>query len=83
MRHSRACLPLVYFWQIDYIAALLETDDSKLPRRLYEAIAAIEQRLLSPIEPGSMEDQAIKQAQKVLAVIRAEKLDLGSIKPDR
>jgi hypothetical protein len=55
----------------------LETDDSKLPRRLYEAIAAIEQRLLSPVEPGSVEDQAIKQAQKVLAVIRAEKLNLG------
>jgi hypothetical protein len=67
----------VYSWQVDYIAALIETDDSKLPRRLYEAIAAIEQRLLSPVEPGSMEDQAIKQAQKVLAVIRAEKLDLG------
>jgi hypothetical protein len=67
----------VYSWQIDYIAALLETDDSKLPRRLYEAIAAIEQRLLSPVEPGSVEDQAIKQAQKVLAVIRAEKLNLG------
>jgi hypothetical protein len=67
----------VYSWQLDYIAALLETDDSKLPPRLYKAIAAIEQRLLSPIEPGSEEDQAIKQAKKVIAVIRAERLDLG------
>ena len=73
----------MYSWQVDFIAALLETDDSKLPRRLYEAIAAIEQRLLIPVEPGSIEDRAIKQAQKVLAVIRAEKLDNGSIKPDR
>jgi hypothetical protein len=69
--------------QVDYIAALLETDNSKLPRRLYEAIAAIEQRLLSPVEPGREEDQAIKQAQKVIAIIRAEKLDRGSAKPDR
>ena len=68
----------MYSWQIDYIAALLETDESKLPRRPYEAIAAIEQRLLSPVEPGSVEDQAIKQAQKVLAVLRAEKLNLSS-----
>ena len=73
----------MYSWQVDYIAALLETDNSKLPRRLYEAIAAIEQRLLSPVEPGSVEDQAIKQAQKVIAIIRAEKLDRGSAKPDR
>jgi ATP dependent DNA ligase domain len=67
---------LVYLWQLDYIAALLETDDSMLPRRLYAAIAAIEQRLLSPVEPGSVEDHAIKQAQKVIAVIRADQLDL-------
>jgi len=42
----------------------------KLPRRLYEAIAAIEQRLLTPVEPGGAEDMAIRQVQKVLAVIR-------------
>jgi hypothetical protein len=66
----------VYSWQVDHLAALLETDDSMLPRRLYAAIAAIEQRLLSPVEPESVEDQAIKQAQKVIVVIRAEKLDL-------
>jgi hypothetical protein len=65
----------MYTWQVDYIAALLEIEDSKLPRRLHDAVAAIEQRLLSPVEPGIMEGQAIKQAQKVLAVIRTEKLD--------
>ena len=52
----------MYSWQVEYIALLLETDESKLPRRLYEAIAAIEQRLLTPVEPGSAEDMAIKQA---------------------
>jgi hypothetical protein len=57
------------------IGALLETDDSKLARRVYEALAAIEQRLLSPIEPGSDEEKALKTAQKLLTVIKAEKLD--------
>jgi hypothetical protein len=62
----------VYSWQPDYIAALLETDESQAKRRLYEAIAGIEQRLLSPVEPGSIEDQALKQAQKVVAVLREQ-----------
>jgi len=54
----------VYLWQLDYIAALLETDDSMLPRRLYAAIAAIEQRFLSPVEPGSVEDHASSRLKK-------------------
>ena len=65
----------MYSWQYDYIGALLETDDSKLARRVYEALAAIEQRLLSPIEPGSDEEKALKTAQKLLAIIKTEKLD--------
>ena len=65
----------MYSWQPDYIGALLETDDSKLAHRTYEAVAAIEQRLLSPLEPGSDEEKALKTAQKLLAVIKAEKLD--------
>ena len=65
----------VYSWQPDYIGALLETDDSKLAHRTYEALAAIEQRLLSPVEPGSDEEKALKTAQKLLAIIKAEKLD--------
>jgi hypothetical protein len=31
----------MYSWHLDYIAAVLETDDSKIARRIYEAIAAI------------------------------------------
>jgi hypothetical protein len=64
----------MYSWQLDYIAAVLETEDSRIARRIYEAIASIEQRLLSPVEPGSAEEQALKQAQKVLSAIKAEKL---------
>ena len=52
----------MYSWQLDYIAALLETDDSKLPHRLYEALAAIEQRLLSPVEPGTNKGGAARSS---------------------
>jgi len=65
----------VYSWQPDYIGALLETDDSKLAHRVLEALVAIEQRLLSPVEPGSDEEKALKTAQKLLAIIKAVKLD--------
>jgi hypothetical protein len=43
-------LPATYLWQTGYLAAVLETDDAAMPTRIYEAIAAIEQRRLSPIE---------------------------------
>jgi hypothetical protein len=60
----------MYSWQVDCIAAVLETDESKLHRRLYEATAAIEQRLLAPLEPGSVEERALRQAQVVLAALK-------------
>jgi hypothetical protein len=49
----------MYSWQDEYIAALAETDPAKQRRRVYEAQAAMEQRL-SPIEPGSEEHQALR-----------------------
>jgi 7,8-dihydro-6-hydroxymethylpterin-pyrophosphokinase len=42
--------PIPYLWQANYMSAILETDDALTPTRIYEALAAIEQRLLSPIE---------------------------------
>jgi len=57
----------MYSWQQDYIAALRETDDAKLPYLIYEAIAAIEQRLLSHVKPDSDEDKALRAAQKSIA----------------
>ena len=63
----------IYSWQVDYIAALLETDEVKVERRLLEAVAAIEQRLLSPVQPDSDEDKALKQAQKVIVVMREQR----------
>jgi hypothetical protein len=61
-----------YLWQPAYVAALLETDKSRVSGRIYEAIAAIEQRLLVPIEPSSIEAVAIRNAQAMLEALRAE-----------
>ena len=62
-----------YSWQEPYMAAILETDDAKMPGHILEATAAIEQRLLSPIESGSHEDRQIQNAQEGLEILKAER----------
>jgi hypothetical protein len=52
-----------YLWFEPYKNAVCETDDSRLRGRVLEARAAIEQRLLSPVNPGSDEDRALQSAQ--------------------
>lgn len=64
----------MYSRQLDYIAALLEVDESKSQHRLYEGISAIEQRLPTPLESGSPEELALRQAQRVIAVLRQRPL---------
>ena len=61
----------MYLWQDDYIAALAETDPAKQRRRVYQAMGAIEQRRLSPLEPGSEEHQAIERAERALQILKA------------
>jgi hypothetical protein len=68
-----------YLWHAAYRAAVCETDDEKMPDRILEALAAIEQRLLSPIEPDGEEIRAIKNAQDGLQGLKAERV----IKPHR
>ena len=51
--------PEIYSWQA-YLAAVLETDNDLMPLRIYEALAAIEQRLLSPME--AIEQRTIDDA---------------------
>jgi hypothetical protein len=63
----------VYPWQEPYLAAAQETDDSKIPGHLLEAIAAIEQRLLSPIDKNSLEYKAIENTRRGIEVLRAER----------
>ena len=62
-----------YSWEELYMAAIYETDNANMPGRILEAVSAIEQRLLSPVEQGSGEDQATKNAQHGLAALRVER----------
>jgi hypothetical protein len=61
----------IYPWQAAYQAAVCETDDSLMDGRILEARAALEQRLLSPIEGD--EYRAVENAEKALEVLRAER----------
>jgi hypothetical protein len=63
----------VYPWQEPYLAAAQETDDSKIPGHLLEAIAAIEQRLLSPIDQDSLEYKAIENTRRGIEVLCKER----------
>ena len=64
-----------YVWQESYQAAILETDDKKLPYRLQAAKAAIDDRLheLQLDHGGTLEErQAISDALGELNVLRRE-----------
>ena len=60
----------MYLWQEDYIAALAETNPAKQRQFLYKAIVAIEQRRLSPLDPGSEEYKALERAEKALSLLK-------------
>ena len=64
-----------YMWQTAYNAAVLETDNGKIPLRIYEALAAIEQRRLSDLEAGSDEERALEEAERGLLALKAERMD--------
>jgi hypothetical protein len=69
--------PAVYLWHPAYLSAVLETDNALMPTRIYEALAAIEQRLLSPIEAGGIEHREMENAQRGLLTLRAERVGGG------
>jgi hypothetical protein len=60
----------LYSWQEDYIAALAEMDPAKQRQYVYRAKAALEQRRLSPMEPGSDEYVSIERAERALEILR-------------
>jgi formiminotetrahydrofolate cyclodeaminase len=62
-------------WRPAYLAAVCETDDSRMMTRIMEARAAIEQRLLLPIDEDSEEYRAIKAARNALDVLKSERVD--------
>jgi hypothetical protein len=64
-----------YAWNEPYLAAILKTDDAKLPNRLKTAKAAIDARLHElQSDPGGTpeERQAINNALAALYVLRKE-----------
>jgi hypothetical protein len=64
-----------YIWQAAYGAAILETDDAAMSLRIYEALAAIEQRRLSYLEIDSEEERALEDAERGLLALKAERID--------
>jgi hypothetical protein len=62
-----------YLWYESYVKAICETDETRKPGRILEARSALEQRLLSPVRPGSDEDRAIKNAQRVLMMLTTKR----------
>jgi hypothetical protein len=63
-----------YLWFPTYRLAIGETDDEQMPGRILEALAALEQRLLTPSEIDAEELKAIKNAQDGLQRLKAERV---------
>ena len=51
----------------------LETDNAAMSLRIYEALAAIEQRRLSNLEIDVEEDRALEDAERGLLTLKAER----------
>jgi hypothetical protein len=62
-------------WVRAYMAAALETDQDRLIVCIQKASEAIEQRLKLPIETDSQEYLAIRNAQRALRTLKAERVD--------
>jgi hypothetical protein len=62
-----------YLWFETYMNAICETDNNRIASRILEARSALEERLLSPVRPGSDEEKAIKNAQKALTLLTVER----------
>jgi hypothetical protein len=64
-----------YLWFDSYLNAICETDDMKKAGRILEARSALEERMLSPVRPGSDEEKAIQTAELGLKVLTAERVN--------
>jgi hypothetical protein len=60
-----------YLWFESYMNAICETDDTRIAGRILEARSALEERLLSPVTPGSDEERAIQTAQIGIKILTA------------
>jgi hypothetical protein len=66
----------MYTWQHSYFRAVLEEDDSRMPDRLLEALTAMEQRLLSPIDEQSDEYKTLEKTWLDVRTLLKELRDL-------
>lgn len=64
-----------YPWQEAYDAAVLETDAAAMTIKIYVALAAIEQRPLSPPEIDGAEEEALQHSELALKTLVTERLD--------
>jgi hypothetical protein len=62
----------LYLWHAAYNAAVLETDVSQMPTRYYEALAAIEQRLLSIVDKNTEEFRALTAADHAIHSLKTQ-----------
>ena len=59
-----------YAWEIPYFLAILQTDEASRTRAVYEAIEAMQQRRLTPV--NGAEDVALLSAEAGVQVLIAE-----------
>ena len=67
----------IYPWEVSYLGAILETDDSVLPERIREAERVVTQRLvtLPDIRENEDERQALERALEGIAKLQRERLN--------
>ena len=59
-----------YAWEIPYFLAILQTDEASRARAVYEAIEAMEQRRLTPV--NGAENVALMSAEEGVQVLVGE-----------
>jgi hypothetical protein len=59
-----------YWWEIPYVLAILQTDEPSMHTALFEAVAALEQRRLSPV--NATEEIALAGAEAGLQMLIGE-----------
>jgi len=67
----------IYPWEVSYLGAILETDDSVLQERIREAERVVTQRLvtLPDIQENEDERQALERALEGIAKLQRERLN--------
>jgi hypothetical protein len=60
-----------YWWEIPYVLAILQTNEPSMQNALNEAVAALEQRRLSPVD--ATEEIALADAEVALKMLTGER----------